>query len=229
MGVSASAGMAQERPVVVELFTSQGCSACPPADALLGRMSRDSSIVSISWHVDYWNDLGWKDTLSRANFTERQKAYQKSLDVRFIYTPQIVVNGAWETVGSKERKVEGLIEKGRQAGLTVPLSYEARDGGVEVHIGHGDTQAPATLWLVNTRSSEHVDIGGGDNSGRSLTYTNVAKSVRKLGTYTGAEQTLMIPASDLGRDGSDGCALLLQEGGTGPIIGALAIDTSGLK
>src|SRR5690606_37295655 len=82
VGVVTSAATAQERPVVVELFTSQGCSACPPADALLGRVSQDPSIVSISWHVDYWNDLGWKDTLSQPDFTERQRSYQKSLDVR---------------------------------------------------------------------------------------------------------------------------------------------------
>ena len=229
VGLLPSASMAQALPVVVELFTSQGCSACPPADALLGRLSRDSSIVSISWHVDYWNDLGWEDTLSRADFTARQKAYQKSLDVRFIYTPQIVVNGAWETVGSKERKVEDLIEKGRKTSLRVPLTYERRPDGLEVHIESGEIEAPATLWLVNTRSREDVDIAAGENSDRSLTYINVAKGVRKLGTYTGAAQTVMIPANDLGRDGSDGCALLLQEGGSGPIIGALAIDTSGLK
>jgi len=229
-GMFTSAGAAQEQPpVVVELFTSQGCSACPPADELLTRISRDPSIVSISWHVDYWNDLGWKDTLSRPEFTARQKAYQDSLDVRFVYTPQVVVNGSWEGVGSKEHKVEALIDKGRQSGLPVPIAYEARQGGVEVRIGQGKTQAPATLWLVTTRASEAVKIGGGENSGRSLTYTNVAKGMRKLGTYTGEAQTLMIPASDIQANGADGCTLLVQEDGTGPIIGALAIDTSKVK
>jgi hypothetical protein len=229
VGIATSPSAAQEQPVVVELFTSQGCSACPPADALLGRMSQDPSIVSISWHVDYWNDLGWKDTLSQADFTNRQKAYREALDVRFVYTPQIVINGSHETVGSKEHKVEALINKSRQPGLAVPLTYKARGGGVEVHIGAGAPKGPATIWLVSTKSSEDVDIGGGENSGRMLTYTNVAKGLRKLGAYTGQPQTVMIPAGDMTRNGADGVALLVQEGDTGPIIGALAIDSSSLK
>lgn len=216
-------------PVVVELFTSQGCSSCPPADALIGGMSVDPSILSISWPVDYWNDLGWKDTLSKPEFTARQKAYQDNLDRRFVYTPQVIVNGSLETVGSKEHRVMDAIKQGRTNGLAVSVSYEARADGVELSIGSGHSEKPATLWLVNTLSSHDVEIGAGENNGRVLTYTNVARNVRKLGVWTGQAQTVMIKKSDMEAGGGDGCTILLQEEETGPIIGAVAINHSELQ
>ena len=223
-GVRAAEVGSTPAPVVVELFTSEGCSACPPADALFNRMSADPSIVRISWHVDYWNDLGWKDTQSKPEFTARQKAYQDRLKIRFVYTPQMVVNGQYETVASKEHKVSAVLQEGRASGLPVHLSYEQTASGVEVKIGHGSAPKPADVWLVNLASHRQVEIGGGENHGRRLIYTNVARDVRKLGTWNGHAQTLMLSNAQVAGTDGDGCAILLQEANAGPILGAVAIQ-----
>jgi len=210
-------------PVVVELFTSQGCSSCPPADALVEKLADRPGIIVISWPVHYWNYLGWRDTFSRKLFTKRQKAYMHSFDERFVYTPQIVVNGRREMVGSKKEKVLAAIEEAAEDRDFVPMAVEHAGQQIMLKIDSGKADAPATVWMIDILSKKDVAINGGENAGRIITYTNIARDVRRIGTWEGARQTLMLDKSELMAGDGDGCTILLQEGETGPIRGALEI------
>lgn len=212
-----------EKPVVVELFSSQSCSSCPPADALLGRLETDPDLVTITWPVEYWNYLGWKDTLAKRAFTHRQKAYKKALGERFIYTPQVIVNGRRDAVGNKEKKVMEAIEAAQTGDRLVPVSLRQQGDQVTISIGAGDGAADTGIWLIPTRSQKDVAILGGENKGRTITYTNVARDIRKIGDWQGAPQELRISVTEIQSDDSDGCAVLLQEGHSGPILGGAQI------
>src|SRR4051812_17852201 len=137
MLVAAGPAIAGERPVVVELFTSQGCSSCPPADALLGELTRRADVLPLAFHVDYWNRLGWKDPYSSAESTARQRTYARQLGLRTIYTPQMVVDGGIDVVGSERADVLKAIDAARASQRTVPIEV-ARDGdGLRVRVGAG--------------------------------------------------------------------------------------------
>jgi hypothetical protein len=209
-------------PVMVELFTSQGCSSCPPADALVTKQAERPGIIVVSWPVDYWNYLGWKDTLSRHIFTKRQKAYMQTFDERFVYTPQIVVNGRREMVGSKEEKVLAAIEEAAQDRSFVPMTVERSGAEVVLKIGTGEVTEPATIWMVDILSKKDVAIGGGENEGRKITYTNIARDIRKVGVWEGESRNISLKKSEIARRGN-GCTILLQDDGTGPIRCALEI------
>jgi len=214
--------LAAERPVVVELFTSQGCSSCPPADALLGELARRDDVLPLGFHVDYWDRLGWKDPYASAAATGRQRRYARLLDSASIYTPQMVVDGRTEMVGSYRAEVLQAIAAARAAAVAVPVELAARDDGLRVRVAAGDdTTRHATLWLVGFDRHHETQVGAGENGGRKLAEWNIVRGLEPLGEWQGAAYETTIPAAKLA--GYERVAVLLQETG-GRILGA-AVNT----
>jgi hypothetical protein len=225
--------MAQPSPAaeparcVVELFTSQGCSSCPPADRLVHDLARDPGVVVISWPVDYWDYIGWKDTLALPAFTGRQKAYAAARGDGHVYTPQAVIDGLVHTVGSDRDEIETAIKvrHGHKGALTVPLGVNLVGSTVHIDVGaaSADAAKEANLWLIRIARERTVAIGRGENSGNTVTYTNVARSTTKLGDWSGRPTTFDVPAATFRSADSDGYVLLLQAGSLarpGVILGA---------
>jgi len=211
------------RPVVVEMFTSQGCSASPPADALLAELSREPGIVALSLNVDYWDYLGWRDTLASADCTQRQRDYAARRGDGRVYTPQAVINGRVETVGSDRVGLMAAIarERTRQDGF-VPVSLSSGERELRVEIGAApsrDLRRNATIWVATMVPQAVVDIHRGENAGRTATYTNVVRKIVPAGMWQGQATGLSLPRSAIMAEGTF-CVALLQADGTGPILGA---------
>ena len=204
-------------PVVVELFTSQGCNTCPPADALLAELAERPGIVALSLHVDYWDYIGWEDPYADAAYTRRQRAYQRRLDNRFIYTPQMVIDGVQDVVGSRRQEVERALDEARarpklavvltEAGITLPQG-EVPEGG-------------ATVWLALLDERHETPVGAGENRGRTLVNAHVVRSLTQVAEWTGEALTLPL---DTPREGRYACAVLVQENGAGRILGAAFME-----
>lgn len=210
---TASAG---ERPlVVVELFTSQGCSSCPPADDFVAELAKEPTALAISYPVDYWDYLGWKDTLADRSFTARQRAYGDARGDRHIYTPQVVVNGAKHAVGSDRDAVNRSRMSGRGKGaMSVPVSA-AVDGEtirIKVEGTPPPNRGPATVYLVVLVKRAEVAIMRGENKGRSVAYTNVVRELIPLGTWDGSKESYDAPASIAKMRNADAFAVIVQEG-----------------
>lgn len=205
-------GPAAARPVVVELFTSQSCSSCPPAEALLGELAKEGNeVLPLAYHVTYFNHLDWRDTYSLPEATERQQVYAEKLGGP-VYTPQAIIDGQTGLVGSKAAAVRATIATAR-AGATeaVPVSV-SQASGLSVHLGAGHGAGVVTLVGYDPR---HVTaVASGENAGRTLTQANVVRSVREIGRWTGAEQTLTVPWPT-----GEAAAILVQDG-NGRIVGA---------
>jgi hypothetical protein len=212
--------LAAERPVVVELFTSQGCSSCPPADALLGELARRDDVLPLGFHVDYWDRLGWKDPYASAEATRRQRGYARQLDSASIYTPQMVIDGRTEMVGSYRAEVLQAIAAARAAAVAVPVELAAQEDGLRVRVAAGDDATRhATLWLVGFDRHHETQIGAGENGGRKLAEWNIVRGLEPLGEWQGAAYETTVPAAKLA--GYERVAVLLQESG-GRILGAAA-------
>ncbi len=212
-------------PTVVELFTSQGCYSCPPAEALLGELARREGVIALEFHVDYWNDLvygsagRWVDVFSTAAFTSRQRRYADRIPGSGVYTPQIVVDGAEQTVGSKRRQVLRLIQRAPPKPIQVSVR-PAPAGGITVALA---TQAPGTsaaILLARYDRQRTTSIKAGENKGKTLTSYHVVRELRRVGDWHGSPMTLQIANPDLQAD--QGCAVLVQSPGQGPILGAAA-------
>ena len=218
---------------VVELFTSQGCSSCPPADAFMGKLSTADDLITLTFPVDYWDYLGWRDTLaSRANST-RQREYARERGDGAVYTPQIVINGRSHIIGSDRKAVASEIERQGIEGKapSVPVTIEASEKSLAITIGNGPPPASgeATLWLAAFMARATVRIGNGENRGRTITYYHVVRSLRPIGMWMGKTVSLVLPKKEIIKDGIDGLAVLLQEDSHGrpsAILGAAAIDMS---
>ena len=222
---SSTASTSAAPKAVVELFTSQGCSSCPAADAILGQLAQRDDVIAISLSVDYWDYLGWKDTLAQAKFSERQKAYAKVLGDGMLYTPQAVVNGVAHVNGSDEGKITNAIDKAaKNAGSTqVPVRLSAVDGKLVVDIGaatHGTTAKDATVWLAVMAQSVDVPITRGENKGKTVTYFNVVKELIPIGMWNGKAMTVQLERHSIMHAGAERCAVLVQQGRAGPIVGA---------
>ena len=209
-----------ERPVVVELYTSQGCSSCPPADAFLGELAEVPGVLALSFHVDYWDYIGWKDTFASAEHTERQRHYMRALSLRYVYTPQMVVDGIYDAAGFRRRQVYGALEKALETQRNVPIVIAEDGRQVSVSAGAAPGEG-ASLYLAMFDRAHQVDIGRGENSGRKLVYHNVVRDYRKLADWNG--QDLEVTLDPAWAEGRDGCAVILQEGDSGRIIGAAVI------
>jgi hypothetical protein len=224
LGIPAHAGSDKPR-MVVELFTSQGCASCPPADKLLGDLARDPGVLAVSMPVDYWDYLGWKDTLADRAFTARQKAYGEVRGDRQIYTPQAVVDGFVHAVGSNQDAIlSAELVAAHQGALSVPLSVQVTSASVKIDVPARPGAEPATVLLVPIVRKMDVAIARGENKGRTITYTNVARNVMPLGTWTGEARSFEVPLATLGKgSGCDSYAVLLQSGSPerpGVILGA---------
>jgi len=200
---------------VIELFTSQGCSSCPPADKLLGELSDDPSLVAISVPIDYWDYLGWKDTLADPHNTARQKAYAHVRGDGQVYTPQVVVNGSLHALGSDKGAIEHAIAQSRSNGAMAspPVTLAFADGHLKVALADAtDAHAGAEVWLCGLVKAVSIAIGRGENTGRTVTYHNVVRSWLKLGDWNGKANSWSIPFQTLKREGVDEAAILVQSG-----------------
>jgi hypothetical protein len=212
-GLSPVAAIAAERPVVVELFTSQGCSSCPPANAYLNELSRDRrDVLALAFHVTYWDRLGWKDPFSLAAATQRQDRYGH----RFgdgSYTPEMVVDGAAGMVGSDRGDVGSAIEKARRNSRTA-AAVSVTKNGEQVSIQVGSGTGNAKVLLIGFDHEHTTAIGRGENSGRTLTEANVVRSIRSVGQWSGSQLRLSEPFPE----GQDVAVVL--EAPDGQIVGA---------
>jgi hypothetical protein len=213
----------------MELFTSQGCSSCPPADKLLGELAEREDLLALSLPVDYWDYLGWKDTLASHDYSERQREYAQSRGDGDVYTPQAVINGSEGVIGSDRAAVEAALKRATDQGFTVPITLSAGDDALTVKIGAatGATPNRGTIWLVMYDRSVTVPIGRGENSGRTLTYSNVVRKLRPIAMWKGEEMTIDLPRSEMNQAKVRRCAVLLQSeksgGLPGPILGAASL------
>jgi hypothetical protein len=215
------AAQAAQPQTVVELFTSQGCSSCPPADAFLGELAKRDDVIALSLHVDYWDYIGWKDSFASKDMTSRQRSYARAMGATGVYTPQAVVGGAAHAVGSDRAAVNALLAKARR-NATLALAVE-RDGQDMVLILPAASPVTATVWLVEFDARHEVPIARGENAGKKLAYHNVVRRLTKISAWDGGAQSLRLPALPPGRGGQ---AILVQAGDTGPILGAIKVDTS---
>jgi hypothetical protein len=227
----ASAAVAQphdfkpKRPVVVELYTSQGCNSCPPADAFLGQLAARKDVLAMSLPVTYWDMLGWRDTLASEANTKRQKAYARELGRGGVYTPQMIVDGASDVVGSREQTVQTTIAAHASDMQTVPVNLEANRQQVRIAVGPATSSSEheATIWLFGLLPQATVNIGDGENSGRTITYHNVVREIRAVGTWKGQPVSVILPRAVAGNP-HDGIAVLVQQGGYGRVIGAASLE-----
>lgn len=212
---------------VVELFTSQGCSSCPPADELLEQLSAQDGILALSLPVDYWDYLGWKDTLaSRAN-SNRQHAYAEFRGDRAVYTPQMVINGGEHVIGSKPTDVKAALE--RADPLTTHVALSLNDMAVEARIKGAlpKNVKMATVFFGMLEPRREVPINRGENAGETVTYVNVAHHLQPIGMWSGGDEIFRMPMSEIKLTGMHTCVVLVQiETETGPsrILGAQTIN-----
>jgi hypothetical protein len=214
---------------VVELFTSQGCSSCPPADAFLGELAEKEGLLALSFHVDYWDYIGWKDIFADPAFTRRQREYASNLGLRYVYTPQMVIQGSVHVTGSDRPAVFERIERFKSTDrVPVTLGRDA-SGRLAVSIAQASEQTEAAVWMVVYDDAHATKVRRGENRGRTLIDRNVVRGLRRIGTWTGKAMSLKVELSGITMDPGDGCAVILQSIATGHVLGAakLALDKSG--
>ncbi len=210
---------------VVELFTSQGCSSCPPADQLLVELAGRPDILALTLPVDYWDYLGWKDTLAQPAFTARQRAYASARNDKQVYTPQVVINGLKPIVGSDRAKIEGHIAKiAGNGGLPVGIDVSEAGPLVTVEIGAAaDGAVSGEAWLLPVTKMHEVAIGRGENKGRTVSYANVVRGMLKLGEWSGKPVRFEVPLDNVRTGEANAYVVLLQaveDSKPGPILGA---------
>lgn len=215
VSLTSPAGAAGVRNVV-ELFTSQGCSSCPPADRILSRLAHDPATLALSFPVDYWDYIGWKDTLATPSYTARQKAYALASGKGAVYTPQAIVNGLTDAVGSDMEAIEEAeSETGKRAGvLSVPLTVVERNGKIDISVGAAGAGSPqsAGVYLLALASSRTVIVQRGENAGSTLTYSNVVRAITKIDDWNGAALHLQADVSQGHIGGADSYAVIVQAG-----------------
>lgn len=227
-----SVSPASLKPVmVVELFTSQGCSNCPPADALLldlMKLQDKENLIVLGYHVDYWDYLGWADTFSKPVATQRQKGYMRPLRMQSVFTPQIVVGGRMQAIGSDRDAVERAIMQARSAlpGGGARVAFDYREGG-DVFLKVEAPQEPvrfdgADVWLVLFSGTMTVSITRGENAGKTIEYGNVVRNVIHLAKWDGLTTAIKLPSGNVAGDAAY-CAAIVQMPNQGPILGAARI------
>ena len=227
-GAATSAFAGETRPIVVELYTSQSCSSCPPADAFLAKLTKRKGLIALSLPITYWDMLGWKDTLASEADTRRQKAFAAAMGHGGIYTPQIVVDGVKDVVGSREDDVEAAIDAAALAenlswSVGIDLSRTSQSLRVAIAAAPGavpKNKLDATIWMFRLRSAVTVRIGAGENSGRTMTYRNVVSDIKELGRWNGRAVSLDLPPVGSKAPPHDGVVVVLQQGSYGRVLGA---------
>ena len=220
-GFGISGAEAKPPRAVIELFTSQGCSSCPPADALLAKLASEDDLIALSLPVDYWDRLGWKDTFAMHAFTERQLAYSQERGDGKVYTPQAVVNGKEHAVGSQRAAIAAAVDE-TASSLSVPLSLDRSQDALKISVGAAPgAPARSTLLLMPYLAARDVSIGRGENARRTVTYTNIVRDIVPLATWDGKPIARTIPLDEY--KNYDGLVVLLQAGSPGnpgTILGA---------
>jgi len=226
---SAPANLEPSQPApiraVVELFTSQGCSSCPPADTLLKTLADDPSIMALTLPVDYWNYLGWKDTFASSRNSDRQRSYAKVRGDGSIYTPQVVVNGIQHVNGASKAEIENAIgTTSKSLGPDrIPVRFWQENNTLNIATGGAQPGHPveeATIWFGVVQTSGTVDVTQGENKGKSLTYTNIVRELTPIGLWKGQPMQIQIPRGAVMLAETQKSVVLIQEGRAGPIIGA---------
>ena len=214
IGVGSVQAADSGHPVVVELFQSQGCSSCPPANANVNALSARADVLALSFAITYWDRLGWKDTFAKGQFTDRQWQYAHAMHQSNVYTPQVVVNGRVEGVGAERGEIETLIRQADRAGGP---EIAIKGGSAEI----GAAPAPglgADVWLVryDPRTID-VPVLRGENAGKTLPHKNIVRELTRLGGWSGEAERFDLPATD---DPTLSTAILVQTSGAGPILAA---------
>ena len=211
-------------PVLVELFTSQGCSSCPPAEAYLVALAKRGDLVALSMHVNYWDYIGWKDRFASEATTDRQRAYGERIGRGQVYTPQIVVNGVLDAVGSRRGQVDRAIASA-QAGTGLKLAIEltlVEGGDLSISLPGAHYPGKAAVWLARYDREHKTEVERGENAGRILHNVNVVRELRRIGTWTGQPLEIRLPAGQLTTadgKGNDGCVIIVQDDGFGQVLG----------
>jgi len=211
-------------PFVLELFTSQGCSSCPPADRLLKNYVDRSDIIALTMPVHYWDYLGWKDTFAIPRHARRQRAYARERGDGAVYTPQVVVNGRSHAVGSSSAQIDSAMSAIPASGRAniVPVSVSMSNGAVVIATGDapdGLKIKDATIWFGMVQKTGMVSVRHGENSGRELTYYNIVRELSAVGMWDGTASKISIAKDIVLGSGADGCVVLIQAGTGGPIVG----------
>lgn len=211
-------------PVLVELFTSQGCSSCPPADEYIGVLRRRDDIVALSLHVNYWDYIGWRDPYATDVTTERQRIYGRRLSRGQVYTPQMVIDGMSHAVGSDRDAVEAAIREARdddRLRLEIGL-VRGEDGGLLVSLPGGHFEGKATVWLLRYDAVVVTDVARGENAGKTINNYNVVRGMWPIGEWTGQPLEIRLPETALtsGEGGRDGCVVIVQAEGQRRVLGA---------
>jgi hypothetical protein len=225
LGQAGSAAAADKPLTVVELFTSQGCSSCPAADRLLGVLAKRDDLLPLSVHVDYWDYIGWKDAFAKPANGNRQRGYAARFQLKYVYTPQMVVDGAYQAVGSNESEIKGLIEKA-SADTHVAVELKRTGAGAEVVLPASQLEGAAEVVAVYFDRKHDVKVKRGENGGNTLSYHNVVRKMAPVALWRGEAKTIQI-ALPQGKDGGEACAVLIQMQDSRRIVGAARLPVSG--
>lgn len=218
----------KSKPVAVaELFTSQGCSSCPAADVFLAELAKRDDIITLAYHVDYWNYIGWKDTFSDKKHSDLQRQYAAASGQERIYTPQLLINGQEDFVGSHKGEINAAIS---QSVLPIDIQFAVDSESLKISIPEmSDEGQKSIVWLVYYRTGANVEITRGENRGKTLSYSSIVYDRQIVGMWDGKQSAeIMMPMPQMMNDEIDGIAVLLQtkakNGLPGKIIGAAAIE-----
>ncbi len=221
-----------DNPVLVELFTSQGCSSCPPAEAYLGELAERDDLVALSMHVNYWDYIGWADPFASDDTTNRQRAYGLRIGQGRVYTPQMVMNGVFDAVGSRRGMVKQAIAQARDSNaphIAVELALDS-GGGLLVTLPASHYAGDATVWLARYDGEHLTEVQRGENRDRTLRNVNVVRELRQIGTWSGQPLDIRLPADVLttsdGKD-NDGCVIIVQENDFGRVLGVARMALAG--
>ncbi|WP_341366385.1 DUF1223 domain-containing protein [Yoonia sp. BS5-3] len=206
---------AQSGPVVVELYTSQGCSSCPPADAMMHELAQQDDVIALALHVDYWDYIGWKDSFADPAFTARQHDYARAANSATVYTPQMVIGGVEHVVGSRPMQVMDAVQAQRARGYAVSVAL-TRDGDNVQIAAHPESAGDYVVQLVRFIPEETVSIRRGENAGRSLSYANIVRSWDIVSQWDGRAPLNLTAEAP----GNDPVAVIIQQASNGPIVGA---------
>lgn len=212
---------AGEPQVVVELYTSQGCSSCPPADAFLHDLAARDDVIALAMHVDYWDYIGWKDIFANPAYSDRQRGYARAGGRRMVYTPQMIINGTDHVVGNRPQDVEDLLAKHARVDQSVALSA-ARDGNtVSITVTPGRAvKGPVVVQLIRYKPQQNVAIKRGENAGRSLSYANIVTEINVLREWNGRDPLTV----EAGMNGDLPGIILMQGKGQGPVVAAVRVQ-----
>lgn len=221
LGVASAQGTTTSgNPVVVELFTSQGCSSCPPADAFLGELATRPDVIALSLHVDYWDYLGWRDPFASPEMTARQRGYAAQRNSRSVFTPQMIIQGETSAVGHQRDDVLSAIAQAAAAPAPATIDLSEQNGRLLVVITPQREGLGGVVHVVSYDLPQRMQITNGENRGQTLTYTNVVTDWMRLGEWNGERVELFAPAPQMGK----GVAVIVQDGPVGPVLAAARME-----